>query len=148
MNRDAPMTFEVEPHVIDAPPRSIMRLPGQRLHLVAGVWIAGNCVVAMAYASGLIEGSKARDHLWLDVLLGLAVLGSLGLLFWLLGQVERLEEYVARESVSRGRAVQLSVLCLLLCTCVAASVVESLAVKASDDRWDRRHGPSRQATGS
>jgi len=148
MNRNAPMTFEVEPHVIDVPQRSFMRLPGQRLLLVAGVWIAGNCVVATYYASGLIEASNALDHLWLDVLLGLAALGSVGLLFWLLGQVERLEEYVARKSTSRGRAVHLSVLCLLLCACVAASVVKSLAVKASDDRWDARHGPSRHAAGS
>lgn len=148
MNRDAPMTFEVVPHGIDVPPRSFMRLPRRRLHLVAGVWIAGNFVVAMSYASGLIEASKALDHLWLDVLLGLAALGSLGLLFWLLGQVERLEEYAARKSASRGRAVHLSVLCLLLCGCVAASVVKSLAVKASDDRWDARHSPSRQAVGS
>ena len=148
MNHDAPMTFEVEPHGIDVPPPSFMRLPQQRLPLVASVWIAGNCVVAMSYASGLIEASKALDHLWLDVLLGLAVAGSLGLLFWLLGQVERLEEYVARKSASRGRAVHLSVLCLLICACVAASVVESRAVKASDERWDARHVPSRQAPGS
>jgi hypothetical protein len=148
MNHDAPMTFEVEPHGIDIPPPSFIRLPQQRLHLVASVWIAGNSVVAMSYASGMIEASKVLDHLWLYMLLGLAVLGSLGLLFLLLGQVERLEEYVARKSGTRGRAVHLSVLCLLLCACVAASLVESRAVKASDDRLDARHGLSRQAAGS
>lgn len=148
MNHDAPMTFDVEPHGIYVPPPWFMRLPQQRLHLVASVWIAGNCVVAMSYASGLIEASKALDHLWLDVLLGLAVVGSLGLLFWLLGQLEHLEEYVTRKSASRGRAVRLSVLCLLLCVCVTASIVESHAVKASDERSDAQHVPSRQAPGS
>lgn len=148
MNHDVPMTFEVEPHGIDMSPPSFMRLPQQRLHLAASVWIALNCAMSMSYASGLIEASKVLDHLWLDVLLGLACLGSLGLLFGLLGQVERLEEYVARKSAIRGRAVHLSVLCLLLCACVTASVVESRAVKASDERVDARHGLSRQAARS
>lgn len=148
MNRDVPLTFEVKPNGTHVRPQSFMRLPRQPFFLVASVWIASNCVMAMSYASGLIEALKVLDHLWLDVLLGLAVLGSLGLMFWLLGQVERVEEYLANEFAGRGRAVHLAVLCLLLCACVAASVFESRSVKASDDRWDARHGPSRQAAGS
>ena len=148
MNHDLPVTFGVEPDGIDLPRHSFMRLPRQRLHLVACVWIASNCLVAMSYASGLIEANKVLDHLWLDTLLGLAVLGALGLLFGLLGQVERLEEHMARTSASRGRGVHLTVQCLLLCACVTASLLESRAVKASDDRLDARHGVSRQAAGS
>src|SRR3954467_13107928 len=103
MNHELPMTFGVEPDGISPPPHSFMRLPRQRLHLVASVWIASNCLMAMSYASGLIEANKVLDHLWLDALLGLALLGALGLLFGLLGQVERLEQHVAKKSVSRGR---------------------------------------------
>ena len=148
MNNDLPMTFGVEPGGIDLPRHAFMRLPRQRLHLVASVWIASNCLMAMSYASGLIEANKVLDHLWLDALLGLAALGALGLLFGLLGQLERLEEHLAKKSASRGRGVHLTVLCLLLCACVTASLLESRAVKASDDRVDARHGVSRQAAGS
>ena len=148
MNHDLPMTFGVEHGGIDLPRHTFMRLPRQRLHLVASVWIASNCLMAMSCASGLIEANKVLDHLWLDPLLGLAGLGALGLLFGLLGQVERLEEHVAKKSASRGRRVRLTVLCLLLCTCVTASLLESRAVKASDDRSDARHGVARQAAGS
>jgi hypothetical protein len=148
MNHDLPMTFGVESDGVDLPRHSFMRLPRQRLHLVASVWIASNCLMAMSYASGLIEANKVLDHLWLDALLGLALLGALGLLFGLLGQVERLEEHVARKSASRGRGVHLTVLFLLLCACVTASLLESRAVKASDDRLDARPGVLRQAAGS
>ena len=148
MSHDLPMTLGVEPDGIDLPRHSFMRLPRQRLHLVASVWIASNCLMAMSYASGLIEADKVLDHLWLNALLGLALVGALGLLFAILGQVERLEEHVARKSASRGRGVHFTVLCLLLCACVTASLLESRAVKASDDRLDARHGLSRQAAGS
>ena len=148
MNHDLPVTFAVEPGGIDLPRHSFMRLPRQRLHLVASVWIASNCLMAMSYASGLIEANKVLDHLWLDALLGLAGLGALGLLFGLLGQVERLEEHVAKNSANLGRGVHLTVLCLLLCACVTASLLESGAVKASDDRMDARHGVSRHSAGS
>lgn len=148
MSCDLPMTSGVEPAGIDLPRHSFMRLPRQRLHLVASVWIASNCLMAMSYASGLIEANKVLDHVWLDALLGLALLGALGLLFGLLGQVERLEQQVARKSASRGRGVHLTVLCLLLCACVTASLLESRAVNASDGRLDARHGLSRQAAGS
>jgi hypothetical protein len=94
MNHDLPMTFGVGSDGIGLTRHSFMRLPRQRLHLVACVWIASNCLMAMSYASGLIEANKVLDHLWLDTLLALALLGALGLLFGLLGQIERLEEHV------------------------------------------------------
>jgi hypothetical protein len=52
---------------------------------------------------------------------------------------------VAEKSASRGRGIHLTVVFLLLCACITASLLESRAVKASDDRLDARHGVSRQA---
>ena len=145
MNHELPMTFGVEPDGVSPPRHSFMRLPRQRLYLVASVWIASNCLMAMSYASRLIEANQVLDHRWLDALIGLAGLGALALLFGLLGQVERLEEHVAEKSASRGRGIHLTVVFLLLCACITASLLESRAVKASDDRLDARHGVSRQA---